>query len=111
MLWDPLSAFLPLIDSDMANLRSVREHPAPRGWVWAPTLRAAGSDSGGLLPPGQKTGMGTSKMVKWVKALAVKPDHLSSTYGTYGGRKEPPPESCPLTPTCALRQLCAHIIK
>lgn len=62
MLWDPLSAFLPLIDSDMANLRTVREQPAPGGWVWAPTLRPAGSeDSGGLLPPGQKTGTGTSK--------------------------------------------------
>lgn len=42
------------------------------------------------------------------KRLLYKLDELRSVLGTHGGRREPTPGSCPLTPTHTLWHMCTH---
>lgn len=44
---------------------------------------------------------GAGKLAQRVKELSAKPDDLSPILGTHSGRREPAPQSRPLTSACA----------
>lgn len=50
------------------------------------------------------------KVVQWEKALASMPDDPTSISGTQGERKDPPPESCLLTPMCVCLLAFTHTV-